>query len=92
MNIENTAQRNTGHAPAVKDSRQLQRLLGFLTERAERGATTLELHTEANIMAPGTAVSKLRNFPNFIPVKCVFECTTDQGSRVYRYTLEEFAS
>jgi hypothetical protein len=78
------------HAPAVADSPRLQRVLALLEGRGKIGATTREITHLAEAYPASTAVSELRNAPNFIPVHCEFERTTDRKARVHRYTLERF--
>lgn len=73
------------HFAALAKSPRLQRLLAYLQAQGDRGATTLDIVTGADVMAVNSAVSELRK--NGYPVTCVFEGRNVRESSVFRYTL-----
>ncbi len=78
------------HAASLEKSPRLQRVLTYLKAMGPRGATTMEIVTGARVAVAGTACSELRS--NGIGVECKMEMETGEGTRIYRYTLAEFAS
>jgi hypothetical protein len=86
-----TPARGRIHFARLSASPRLQRLLAFLRERGEKGATTMEIITGASVVAVNSAVKELRM--NGYRVECVMERGgKDAASNVYRYTLVEETS
>jgi hypothetical protein len=73
------------HAARIAESPRLQRVVAFLRERGNRGATSLEIAQECAVVAPSTYISELR--ANGLTVRSQQERTTDTGARVWRYWL-----
>jgi hypothetical protein len=73
------------HYSKLEKSPRLRRLLAYLIECGESGATTREINTDASIMAVSTAVAELRL--NGFVIDCHFQGRTIQGSSVFRYVL-----
>lgn len=77
--------RSRMHYAHVENSPRLQRVLAFLRERGDRGATTLEIGIECKVAAASTYISELRHCGYDIMRACI----TANGSRVrvHRYWL-----
>lgn len=75
------------HAAKVEKSPRLQRILAFLRQRGERGATTLEIAIECTVVNTATYVSELRQ--NGFTIERTHERTTPGGAAVHRYRLVE---
>ena len=73
------------HRANLKHSKRLQSILLFLRKRGKEGATTHDIAHWTGVCAVSTAISEIRN--GGIPVHCEYECTTEQGCKVYRYTV-----
>jgi hypothetical protein len=73
------------HFAKIEKSPRLRRLLAYLLECGENGATTREINNDASIMAVSTAVAELRL--NGFVIDCHFQGRTVQGSSVFRYVL-----
>lgn len=72
------------HAARVEASPRLQRALAALRRFGSHGCTTAQLFHETGSMAVHSDVSELR--ANGYTVECKHE-RTENGRRVYRYTL-----
>ena len=74
------------HAAKLATSPRLQRVLAYLRGVGSRGATSMELATACQVVAPSTYISELR--ANGIAVDCVMEHVGKNGTRVYRFFLK----
>lgn len=73
------------HFAKLEKSPRLRRLLAYLIERGQEGATTREITLNAEIMAVNTAIAELR--ANGCLINCHFQERTIEGSSVFRYRL-----
>jgi hypothetical protein len=73
------------HARNPETSQKLSRILAFLRERGEKGATSRDIVEFCETVAPGTCVSELRK-AGYV-VTCAFERTLESGAKVFRYRL-----
>ena len=71
------------HLVKIDGSKPLQRIVAYLGDRGELGATGLEVATQCRVLNVATWVSHLRR--QGIPIETVFDRTTEEGARVYRY-------
>ena len=79
--------RGTMHRANVKNSHRLYRVLNLLRRHGPLGLTSMELQDRASVCAVGTCVSELRH--NLYAIDCQYERTNDDGSKVYRYTIDK---
>lgn len=70
------------HAASIDKSARLQRTLEVL-RAFPAGATTWEIQTLSNSMAPATDVSELR--ANKYDIRCMYIGKTSTGRKIYRY-------
>jgi len=77
------------HAAKINQSPRLQRFLCYLMEVKERGATGLELIANTRNLNPHTSAAELR--ANGVPVVCRLDRITEDGARVHKYWLAEYA-
>lgn len=75
------------HFARLEKSPRLQRLLAFLRDCGQAGATTREIIDGADVCAVNSAVCEL-NRQGF-KITCVMEGRTYEGSSVFRYRLAE---
>lgn len=73
------------NARHVETSEKLMKVLRFLRERGENGATSRDIMEFCGTVAPGTVCSELRK--NGYAVSCTFERVLEGGSKIYRYRL-----
>jgi hypothetical protein len=73
------------HSGNPDTSRRLARTLEILKSHP-RGVTTAELQAWTGSMAPATDCSELRQ--SGYRIGCLYEGTSQNGRRVYRYTLD----
>lgn len=73
------------HYATLADSPRLQRTLALLRKCGGWGCTTHDIIAGAKVCAVNSAISELRR--NGFVIKCKFYGVTDDGGRVYRYTL-----
>lgn len=73
------------NARSAETSGQLASVLGFLRERGERGATTLEIADHCGTLNVATCASELRHGGH--QVLCKRDGTTTGGGKVFRYFL-----
>lgn len=71
------------HAAKIENSKRLQRVLAFLRERGDRGATTMEILRYRNVCTP--CINELR--ANGVRIDTIPEGKTEDGSAVYRYVI-----
>lgn len=77
----------TMHNAKIESSKRLQSVLALLKGRGSRGATTWEIMQECRCLAPGTTISELRK--NGYTIECSRDGSTQDGRKVYRYTLRQ---
>lgn len=70
---------------APPTSPRLAPVLALLRARGEAGASTWEIHKQANSLSAHTDVAELRAGGH--QIKCEFERTTEAGRKVFRYRL-----
>lgn len=74
------------NAGRVETCDSLKTLKGFLSERGDHGATSLEIAERCSTVAPATLVSALRH--NGYTIDCDYLRRTEAGKKVYKYTLK----
>ena len=77
------------HAAKIEQSPRLQRFLAYQMDAKATGATGLELIAETRNLNPHTSAAELR--ANGVSVICRLDRITEDGARVYRYFLAEYA-
>lgn len=77
---------NTFHHGTLESPR-LAKLLAYLKQRGDDGATTLELAQGCYSTRPSSDVSELR--ANGVLIETLFEGVNENGRRVHRYRLIE---
>lgn len=77
------------HAADPGKSERLKRILRFLRERAELGATSMEVTDQCSVVAPATYVSEIRRAG--FQIECTYEGRSQAGAKVYRYRLVDAA-
>ena len=75
------------HFAKLDNSPRLLRMLEFLRDRGDIGATTREIVNVCEVMNPATQASELRS--NGLDIQCSYEGSTDFGARIFRYRLIE---
>ena len=75
------------HAGKVESSDRLQRVLALLRARGSKGATTRDILEVAHVCAVNSIIAELR--VNGFHIDCQYVGRTEEGGRIYRYTLVE---
>lgn len=75
------------HARNPETSPKLGRILKFLRERGNVGATSRDIMEFCETVAPGTCVSELRKAGHVI--RCDYEGRLESGAKVFRYFICE---
>lgn len=79
-----TTTRASIHAADLKKSARLQRVLAFLRDRGQAGATTMDIIRSCSVVAVNSVVSELR--VNGYNITATRE-RDDGDTRVYRYRM-----
>lgn len=73
------------HAASIKNSKQLQAIYFKLLDGEYH--TSLELADVSGSLCIGTRVQELKAPINGHKIECVFDRTTENGARIYKYRL-----